>query len=149
MFFQQAFLKTILHLSMGCWKGFKIHLPTTLPINLELSIRTLLLKLTRLLFLTSTGRCLEIWYLDIRYMVKTVLPYKFDFLKLIKNLKKGKAPPCLEVREYPQDRDSCVITSLKEYLKECTSWREKGQSQLLLSRLKPIRKFQSSLLLVG
>ena len=69
-------------------------------------------KLTNPLFLTSAGRCHEICYLDIRYMVKTFSSYKFHFSKLTKSWKKRKAPPCLELRPYPQDRDSCVMTCL-------------------------------------
>ena len=87
----------------------------TLPTNTELLDRTLPLKLTSLLFLTSARRCHEICYLDIRYMVKTVSSYKFHFSKLTKSWKKGKAG--LELRAYPQDRDSCVMTGLEEYLK--------------------------------
>ena len=116
----------------------------TLPTNTELSDRTLLLKLTSLLFLTSAGRCHEICDLDIRYMVKTFLSYKFHFSKLTKSWKKGKAPPCLALRAYPQDKDSCVITCLNVYLKMSKSWREKGQTQLLLGHLKPHKEIQKS-----
>ena len=56
--------------------------------------------------LTFAGRFHEICCLDISYMVKTVSSYKFYFSKLTKSWKKGKAPPCLQLRSYPQDRDS-------------------------------------------
>ena len=75
-------------------------------------------------------------------MVKTVSSYKFHFSKLRKIWKKGKAPPCLELRTHPQDRDSHVMTCLEEYLKRSTSWREKWRSQLLLSHLKPHKETQ-------
>ena len=70
-------------------------------------------------------------------MVKTASSYRFDFSKLTKNWEKGKPPRCLKLRAYPQDRDSCVLTYLEEYLKWSTSCREKAQNQLLLSNLKP------------
>ena len=69
----------------------------TVPTNTELSDRMLLQKLTSLLFLTSAGRFHEICHLDI---------YKLHFSKLTKSSKKKKAPPCLELRAYPHDRDS-------------------------------------------
>ena len=81
----------------------------TLPTSSEMSDRILLLKLTNLLFFfTSAGRCREICFFDIRYMVKTVSSYKFYFSKSTKSSKKGKTPPCLELLAYPQDRDSYV-----------------------------------------
>ena len=79
-------------------------------------------------------------------MVKTFSSYKFHFSKLTKSWKKGKAPPCLEPRAYHQDRDSCVMTCLNVYLKRSNSWREKGQTQLLLSHLKPHQEIQKSTL---
>ena len=118
----------------------------TLPTNTELSDRTLLLKLTILLFLTSAGSCHEMCYLDIGYMVKTFPSYKFHSSKSTKSWKKGKAPPCLELRAYCQGRDSCVMTCLEVYLKRSNSWREKGQTQLLLSHLKPHKETQKSTL---
>ena len=79
-------------------------------------------------------------------MVKTFSSYKFHFSKLTKSWKKGKAPPCLELRAYCQGRDSCVRTYLELYLKRSNSWREKGQTQLLLSHLKPHKEIQKSTL---
>ena len=72
--------------------------------------------------------------------------YKFHFSRLTKSWKKGKAPPCLELRAYPQDRDSCVMTCLEVYLKRSNSWREKGQTELLLSHLKSHKEIQKPLL---
>ena len=79
-------------------------------------------------------------------MVKTFSSYKFHFSRLTKSWKKGKAPPCLELRAYHQDRDLCVMTCLDVYLKRSNSWREKGQIQLLLSHLKPHKEIQKSTL---
>ena len=79
-------------------------------------------------------------------MVKTVSSCRFHCSKLTMSWKKGKTPPCLELRAYPQDRDSCVTTCLEEYLKRFNSWREKGQSQLLLSHLKPHKEIQKTTL---
>ena len=72
-----------------------------------------------------------------------------SFFKVNKELEKGKAPPCLGRRAYPQDRDSCVTICIEEYLKRSTSWREEGQSKLLLSHLKLHQEIQKSTLAVG
>ena len=42
-----------------------------MPNNTELSDRNINLKLAILLFLTSAGRCHEIYYLNIKFMVRT------------------------------------------------------------------------------
>ena len=74
--------------------------------------------------------------------------YKFHFSKLTKSWKKGKTPPCLELRVSPQERDLYVMTCFEAYLKRSNSWREKGQTQLLLSHLKLIRELKDLILLV-
>ena len=79
-------------------------------------------------------------------MVKTFPSYKFHFSNLTKSWKKRKAPPCLELRAYRHDRDSCVTTCLEEYLESSNSWCEKGHSQLLLSHLKPHKEIKKSTL---
>ena len=75
-------------------------------------------------------------------MVKAGSLYKFNFPKLTKGWRKDETPPCLELRAYLQDKDLCVMTCLDEDLKRSTLWLEKGQSQLLLSRLKPHKEIQ-------
>ena len=116
----------------------------SLPDNSNLSDRTMLLKLTTLLFLTSAGRCHEICYLDVRYMVRTSCTYKFYFSKLTKSWKKGKAPPCLELNEFLPNRKLCVVSCTEDYLARSNVWRDKGQNQLLLSHLKPHKEVQKS-----
>ena len=77
-------------------------------------------------------------------MVKTVLSLK-NF-KVNKIVVKGIAATRLELRANPQDRDSCVMICLEGYLKRSSSWRKKGQCQLLLSHLKPNKEIQKSTL---
>ena len=50
----------------------------TLPTNIEFPYRTLLLKLTSLLFLTPADKRHKVCYVDIRYMVKAVSSYKVN-----------------------------------------------------------------------
>ena len=77
-------------------------------------------------------------------MVKTVSSLKKFKVKILE--KRGVATTRLELRANPQDRDSCVIICLEEYLKRSSSWRKKGQCQLLLSHLKPNKEIQKSAL---
>ena len=57
--------------------------------NTELSDRNINLKLAFLLFLTSAGRCHEICYINIKFMVRTLSSFKFFFTKLTKSWRKG------------------------------------------------------------
>ena len=80
----------------------------TLADNEALSDRELNLKLAALLFLTSSGRCHEICFLDIRYKVETSSSFKFYFSKVTKSWTKGKPPPVLEFRHFPSDK-KCAL----------------------------------------
>ena len=112
----------------------------TLSTNTEFSERTLLLKLH---FCRQVPRDLLFGYTLYGEDFSII---RISFFKVNKELEKGKAPPCLELRAYPQDRNSCVMACLEVYLKRPNSWREKGQTQLLLSHLKPYKEIQKSIL---
>jgi len=116
----------------------------TLPDNVTITNRTMNLKLATLLFLTSSNRCHEICYLDIRYMVKTLNSYQFYFTKVTKTWKKGQPPPMIEFKEFPQNSNLCVVKCLTEYLQRSKVWRKDGQNQLLLSHLNPHVEVKSS-----
>ena len=115
-----------------------------MPNNTKLSDRNINLKLTILLFLTSAGRCHEICYLNIKFMVRASSSFKFFFTKVTKSWRKGKPPPCLEFHEYSDDTKLCVVTCIDEYLGRSAAWRTQGQNQLLLSHMKPCKEVQSS-----
>ena len=102
------------------------------------------MKLAVLLFLTSAGRCHEICYLNIKFMVRTSSSFKFFFTKVTKSWRKGKPPPCLEFHEYSDDEKLCVVACTDEYLGRSAPWRTQGQNQLLLSHMRPYKEVQSS-----
>ena len=83
----------------------------SLPNNDALSDQLLSLKLTALLFLTSSGRCHEICSLDERYKVMTSTSFKFVFTKVTKSWVKGKPPPSLEFKEFPSMKNICCFLS--------------------------------------
>ena len=86
-----------------CW-----HLLTEYQITQNYQIGIYNLELAILLFLTSVGRCHEICYLNIKFMVRTSSSFKFFFTKVTKSWRKGKPIPCLEFREYSGDEKYCV-----------------------------------------
>ena len=116
----------------------------SLATNNDLSDQLLNLKLAALLFLTSSGRCHEICYLDVRYKVKTSSSYKFYFTKVTKSWRRGQPPPVLEFEEFSANKKMCVVTCLSHYLERTAEWRTEGQNQFLLSHLNPHKEVKSS-----
>ena len=114
-----------------------------MPNNTKLSYRNINLKLAILLFLTSVGRCHEICYLNIKFVVRTSSSFKFFFTTATKSWRKGKPPPCWEFHEY-SDEKLCVVACIDEYLGRSAPWRNQGQIQFLLSQVKPYKEVQSS-----
>ena len=108
-----------------------------MPNNTELSDWNVNLKSPVLLFLTSAGRCHEICYLNIKFMVRTTSSFKFFFTEVTKSWRKGKPSPCLEFYEYSDNEKLCVVACIDEYLGRSVPWRIRGQNQLLLSHMKP------------
>ena len=92
-----------------------------------------------LLFLTSAGRCQEICYLNIKFMVTSSF-FKIFFTKVTKSWKKGKPPPCLEFHEYSDDEKLFVVAGIDEYLGRSAPWCTQGQDQLLLSHMIPYKE---------
>ena len=112
--------------------------------NTELPNRNTNLKLAILLFLTSAGRCHEICYLNIKFMVRASSSFKFFITKVTKSWRKGKPPPCLEFHVYSDDEKLCVAACIDEYLGRSALWHTQGLDQLLLSHVRPYKEAQSS-----
>ena len=115
-----------------------------MPNSTKLPDKYINLKLAILLFLTSAGRCHEICYLNIKFMVRTSSSFKFFFTKVTKSSRKGKPPPCLEFHEDSDDKKLCVVACIDEYLTRSAAWHTQGQNQLFLSNLKPYKEVQNS-----
>ena len=60
-------------------------------------------------------------------MDRTSSSFKFVFTKATKSWRKGKPPPCLEIREYSDDEELCVVACINEYLERSAPWRTQGQ----------------------
>ena len=91
--------------------------------NKSLPNKNLILKLTMLLALTSASRASNIHHLDIPFMSLSEEKVVFNFPKLLKTWKKGRAPPKLEIFAFEKDTDLCVIQTLKVYLDTSQEWR--------------------------
>ena len=116
-----------------------------MPKNTELSDRNINLKLAILFFLTSAGRCREICYLNIKFMVRiSSSSFKFFFTKVTESWRKGKPLPCLEFHEYSDDGKLCIVTCIDEYLGRSPPLRTQSQNELLLSHMIPYKEVQSS-----
>ena len=90
-----------------------------------------------LLALTAASRGSEISYLNKTYMICSSNSYKFTFDKLIKSWRKGRPPPSIEFSAFPTEEKLCVVKTLHFYLSISQEWRNNGQTQLLLSTVKP------------
>lgn len=113
--------------------------------NRQISIRSLSLKLTMLLALTSASRVLGIHNLDINFMTKTNDQYTFTFNKLHKSWRQGQPNPSIVFVSYPEDEDLCVFNALTVYLERTSEWRNaSGASQLLISTISPHKGVVSS-----
>ena len=90
-----------------------------------------------LMALISASRASAIHHLDIRYMVTGNKKYVFKFHRLRKSWRCGKPIPSLEFHEHSEDKNSCVVTTIDEYIKRAVNWREGTKTQLLLGYIKP------------
>ena len=85
----------------------------------DLTDEALTYKVIILMALSSASRASTIRHFDVRYSLKSEENIVFTFHKLHKSLKYGKAPSSLQFYKYTEDRKSCVVTTLNEYIK-CT-----------------------------
>ena len=108
----------------------------------ELSDRNINLKLAVLLFLTSAGRCHEICYLNIKFMVRISSSFKLFVTKVTKSWRKGKPPPCLEFHEYSDD-EKCSGLHWWIFRKICPVAYSRSKN-FLLSHMRPSKEVQSS-----
>ena len=69
----------------------------------------------------------------------------YTFSKLTKSWRKGKCPPQLSFKAYPDNRSLCIVRTLEEYMHRTAAWRQiNGCSQLLLSHIRPHKEVSVS-----
>ena len=113
--------------------------------NSQLSDKDLTHKLTVLMVLSSPSRTSSLQHLNIKFMARNDISYKFYFRKLHKSWRWGKTPPTTSYQAYTQDPNLCVVKTLDKYISCTEAWRsgEEG-SQLLLSFVNPHKPVVSS-----
>ena len=112
------------------------------PVN-TLSLQDLTYKLVMLIALTNATRSQTIKFLNIDYMEKLKDQYLFHFDVLLKQTRPGYKNPDVILKAYPIDRRTCVMTVLKEYLKQTHELRANTR-QLFISYIKPYKAVSTS-----
>jgi len=102
----------------------------------ELSDKMLTVKVVMLLALASVSRGHELQHLDIRYMSRSNGTVKFDFSKLTKSWRNGKAPLSNSFKSFIHNTVLCPVLSLDAYLARSHPWRE-NKFQLFLGVQNP------------
>ena len=86
-----------------------VYLKTNMSVNSQLSDKDLTHKLTVLMALSSASRASSLQHLNIKFMARNDMSYKFYFHKLHKSWRRGKAPPIISYQAYTQDPNLCVV----------------------------------------
>ena len=110
-----------------------------LPGNDLLSDKLLIPKISIFLALLSVLKVSEITNLD--YLTKHSSVYIFAIPNLTKTCQRSKKPhPNLNFYNFPDDRKLCVCKAIDSYLEERNSILEVGESQFLVSHIKPHKR---------
>ena len=122
-----------------------VYLKTNMSDNSQLSDKDLTHKLTVLMALSFVARASSLQHLNITFMARNEMSYKFYFHKLYKSRRRGKVPPTISYQAYTQDPNLCVVRTLDEYISRTQGWRSGEKcSQLLLSLFNPHKPVASS-----
>ena len=119
-----------------------VYLKKDMSDNSQLSDKDLTHKLAVLMALLPASRASLLQHINIKFMAKIDMSYKYYFHKLHKSWGKGKAPPTISYQAYTKDHNLCAVKTLDECISGTESWRSGEEcSQLLLSfvnRHKPV-----------
>lgn len=108
----------------------------------ELDLKTLTLKLTMLLALTTTQRCQTLSFLDTKFM--QVLPDRFIFTlqDKLKTTKPGSHVSPIEIAAFPEEPALCPVRHLHHYISKTQNLRQ--STKLLVSFIKPYQQVTPS-----
>ena len=100
--------------------------------------RDLTLKTTMLIALTSAARSSGIHRLSTKHMTISDNQISFTYDKLHKSCRKGQEPTSIVFYGFHENKNLCVVSAIKEYLKRTEDWRKGGEpNQLFLSHIRP------------
>ena len=122
-----------------------VYLKTNMSDNSQLPDKYLKHKLTAFMALLSVSRASSLQHINIKFMARKDMSYKFYFHKLHKSWLRGKAPPTVSYQVYIQDPNLFVVKTLDEYISRTEGWRsgEEG-NELFLSFVNPHKPVVSS-----
>lgn len=115
----------------------------TLSPEENLSLKLLTYKLVMLISLTQASRSQSIAILSIENMKKDEKSFVLYYSGLLKQCRKGKVNPVVQLYKYSVDSDICVYKTLEEYLKRTQSLRG-TETRLILSYIKPYKPVTST-----
>ena len=84
--------------------------------------------------LSSASRTPSLQHLNIKFMARNDMSYKYYFHKLYKRWRRGKAPPTISCQAYTQDPNLCVVKTLDEDISHTEGWRSGEESSQLLTK---------------
>ena len=113
--------------------------------NSQLPDKNMTHKLTVLVALSSASRTASLQHLNIKFMARNDMFYKFYFHKPHKSCRRSKASPTISYQANTQDPILYVVTTLDEYISRTEGWRSGEEcSQLLPIFLNPHKPLVSS-----
>ena len=113
----------------------------SLESNAKLSLKDLILKTTILLALTSSARADELAALHLDFISKKEHSWEFTIPQHVKNSRPNHPPRKLFLPSFPENRNLCVIESLKDYTMRTVLIRK--DENLLVSYATPHRAIGS------
>lgn len=108
-----------------------------------LPLKLLTYKLVMLIALTQASRAHSLSLLTITDLKKDPCMYILHYCELLKQSKRGRPNPVLELRKYSPDRRICVYYTLEMYLARTEGIRE-TERRLFISYVKPYKCVSSS-----
>lgn len=109
----------------------------------KLTLKELTHKLVMLLALLTGQRCQTITHLSLSSMKMFPTKCVFSIEFLIKQSRRGRHLAPIELLAFPDDKDLCVVSTLKEYITRTKDLRG-NENQLLISYQKPHTKVTSN-----
>ena len=97
----------------------------------DLSLKNLSLKLVMLMSLITASRTQSLHLLTMEGLVKDRLGYTIQINGLVKQARPGFCTSAIQFKAFPPDRRLCVVTVMKEYLRQTAPLRQ-GSTSLLI-----------------
>lgn len=115
----------------------------TLSPDHNLTLKLLSQKLAMLIALTQASRCHSLSLITLDGHKQDQDCFTLQYCGLLKQSRKGRGNPVLQLRKYSLDRNLCVYSTLVEYIKKTECLRG-SETRLFISYIKPYKVVTSS-----